>query len=162
MAANTRLVDQIKTFYAAPILNYTGAAMTAAWVSLKNYNHITFTILTGAWAGGTAAVTLNQATAVAGTSTKALGFSKMWTNIASVTGDTYVETAVASNTFNLNTANCTYIIEVDAATLDVTNNFDCITLTIASPGSNNDFYNAIYQLSGARYQQASMPTCLTD
>ncbi len=162
MASNTRLIDQIKTVYAAPILNYTGAAMTAYWVSLKNYNHITFQIMTGAWAGGTAAVTINQATAIAGTSTKALGFTKMWTNIAAVTGDTYVETAVASNTFNLNTANCLYQIEIDAATLDVTNNFDCLTLTIATPGSNNDFYNVLYQLSGARYQQAALPTSILD
>lgn len=161
MAMNTRLIDNIKTVYAAPIQNYSGAAMTAFWVTMKQYNHITFYIDTGAWAGGTAAVTISQSTVVAGTNPKAVAFSNMWTNIANTSSDVYVQTAVVSNTFNLNTANTMYIIELDGAQLDVTNNFACVTLNIASPGSNADFYSVLYQLSGSRYPQAALPTSLS-
>ena len=162
MAMNTRLVDNVKFVTAAVPKNYSGAASGNTWISMKNYNHLTVHILTGAWAGGTAAVTINQATAVAGTSQKALAFSSQWTNIADTTGDALVQTAVTSNTFSLNTANCIYVIEVDAATLDATNNFDCLSVQIASPGSNADLYSMSYILSGSRYQQATPPTSLTD
>lgn len=135
-------------------LDTTGAAISSDWLSLKNYAHATFIIAQGAWAGGTPAVTLAQATAVAGTSEKALAFLKRWTKVA-VTGTVWVETAVTSNTFNLPaTANTINVIEVEAAELDTDGGFDCIQLEIATPGSNADLLCAIAILSGARYPQA--------
>jgi len=150
----------VKPIWAAEPKNYTGAAMTAKYVSLKDSAHIRIQIQTGAWAAGTAAVTLSQATAVAGTGAKALAFTKVWKDTA-VSG-TVVETAVAANTFNLDTANSLYIVEVDAAELDTTNGFDCLTLAVASPGANADFYGVTYLLEDLRYAQATPPTVLTD
>jgi hypothetical protein len=69
---------------------------------------------------------------------------------------------VASNTFNIGTANKLYVIEVDAETLDMNNAFDCVTVGIASPGANADFYGVTYILSGARYQQSTPPSALVD
>ena len=132
----------------------TGSAQSGDWFSLKNYSHITFIISQGAWAGGTPAVTLAQATAVAGTSEKALAFTKRWTKVAD-TGTVWVETAVTSNTFNLPaTANTINLIEVESAELDTDGGFDCVQLEIATPGSNADLLCAIAILSGARYPQA--------
>jgi hypothetical protein len=150
----------VKPIWAAQPKNYTGAAMTAKWVSLKDAAHIRIVIQSGAWAAGTAAVTLAQATAVAGTGTKALAFAKMWTDSAA-TG-TLVETAVTSNTFNIDTADSLYIIEVDSASLDTSGGFDCLTLAVASPGANADFYGVTYLLEGLRYAQATPPSALTD
>lgn len=161
MAMNTRLIDNIKPVWAMEPKNYTGAAGTASYVSLKNYNHITIAIQTGAWAGGTAAVTLSQAKTVAGGSSKALAFSTMWVNTGAAP-DTFTATTVSSNTFNLDTANLLYVIEVDAATLDIDNDFDCISVAIASPGGNNDFYGVTYWLCGSRYPQSALPTSKTD
>jgi hypothetical protein len=141
-------------YIAALPKDYTGAALTADYVSMKTFAHLAIVIVSGAWAGGTAAVTLSQATAVAGTSAKALGFSWMWTDIAS--SGTFVKTAVAANTFNLGTANSVWVINVTDDMLDVDNGFDCVALAVASPGANNDLYAAVYLPSETRYAR-SMP-----
>jgi hypothetical protein len=154
MAANTRLIDNYGIEVAAVPVNTTGAAVTGDYYSLKNYNHVTFIITQGAWAGGTPAVTLKQASAVAGTGEKALAFDKYWSKVA-LTGTTYTETAVSSNTFNLTaTANTVTVIEVDAASLDVSNGFDCVRLDIASPGANADLIAVVAILGGPRFAQA--------
>jgi hypothetical protein len=128
-------------------LDITGSAKDGNYVSLKNAGHVTIVINTGAWAGGTSAVTINQATAVAGTSEKALGFSVMYTNDGAATASALTSTTVGSNTFNLDTANSMYVIEIPADTLDADNDFDCIQLALASPGSNADLVSATYVLS---------------
>jgi hypothetical protein len=160
MGVQVASVSKQKFLWAAEPKNYTGAAVTKKYVSLKNYTRLTILIQTGAWAAGTAAVTLAQATAVAGTGTKALAFTKQYNDEA--TSGTLVETAVTSNTFNLTTANKLYVIEVDVESLDVNNAFDCVSVDIASPGANADFYGVQYVLSGARYQQSTPPTALLD
>ena len=156
----TLLVQEKKLIWAAEPKNYTGAAMTAKYVSLKGYDHITIVIQTGAWAAGTAAVTINEATDVSATSPQALAFTKQW-NDETASG-TLVETAVTSNTFNLTTANKLYVIEIDAAQLTVDSNYDCLTLAVASPGANADFYGVTYILGGTRYAGATPLTAIAD
>ena len=138
------------------------AAVDSDWVSLKGYSHVTAVILQGAWAGGTPAVTLKQATVVAGTDTKALAFTKKWvkTGLAS---NTFTEGTVTANTFNLvATANQITVLEIDAASLDVDNDFDCMQVAIASPGANADLIAVFYILSGARYPQETMEAATAD
>jgi len=154
------LVEQVKLLRGAEPKSYSGAAMADAYVSLKNYATLTIKISTGAWAGGTAAVTLTQATAIAGTGAKALAFTDYWDDLT--TTGTLVKKAATSNTFTLGTANKSFVIHVDASMLDVDNGFDCVTLAIASPGANADFYCVEYILSGARYQQSTPPSALVD
>lgn len=162
MAMNTRLIDNYGIEVAAVPIDTTGAAVTGDYYSLKNYNHVTFIIMQGAWAGGTPAVTLKQATDVAGTGEKALSFSRYWVKTG-LTGTTYTETAVSSDTFNLAaTANRITVIEVDAATLDVANGFDCVRIGIASPGANADLICVCAILGGARYPQALMSDAKVD
>lgn len=147
---------------AIPAANYSGAAGTGTYISLKNTGHVSIIIQTGAWAGGTSAVTVNQATAVAGTSAKALAFSWVYTDAASV-GNGLVQTAVTSNTFTLGVANATYVIEIDAAQLDLLNNFDCLNVVGATPGSNADYYSATYVLaSPEHFSGINFPLATTD
>jgi len=129
--------------------NYTSAAATTEWVSLKGYQRAIVVIKTGAWAAGTAAVTLNEATAVLGTGTTPLAFAYMWTNDAAATAPTLVKTTVTTNTFNLDTANSLYIIEVDADEMD--DGYDCLNVAVASPGANNDYYDIMIILTDPRY-----------
>lgn len=140
--------------------NWTGAASTGDYASMKNYYRCAIVIQTGAWAGGTVAITLEQATAVAGTGTKALAFSWQWNDVAA-TG-TYVKTAVTSNTFNLATANKSFVIDILADTLDIANGFDCITVKGATPGANADFYCAMYYMYGAKFAQDGMKSAIVD
>lgn len=158
---NTRLMEQVKPVWACEPKNYTGSANTIKYASLKLYDRMFVLIQTGAWAGGTAAVTLKQATDVSGTSTKALAFTTYWVN-TSAAPDTFTKTTAASNTFNLDTANQLYVIEVVASDLDIDNGFDTVGVNVATPGANNDFYGVNYLMVGARYPQASTPSALSD
>lgn len=143
-----RLATRAQIVQALAAANYTGAAGAGAYITTKNVGHVTIIIQTGAWAGGTAAVTINQATDIAGDGpAKALAFSTYYTDVASV-GNGLVPTAVVSNTFNLSVANETAVIEIDSASLDLLNGFDCISLQVATPGSNADYYAAVYVLDG--------------
>lgn len=129
--------------------NMANTAMTAKYVSLKNYNHLTIIIHSGAWAGGTAAVSLLQATDVSASGAQALEFDYQWTG--TVASGLLTRTAVTSDTFNISVANTLHVIEIDADSLDRDDNFDCVTLVVATPGANNDYYNVDYILSEPRY-----------
>ena len=155
-----QLMETVKAVWANEPKNYTGAAATKKWVSLKNYTNLTIVIITGAWAAGTAAVTVEQATAVAGTGNKAVPFTDYWDDEA--LSGALVKKAAVSNTFNLTTALKMYVIEIDARMLDIAGGFDCVALTVASPGANADFYGAAYILHGSRYQGAAQPSALVD
>lgn len=139
---NVRVVEQFLPIWACAPNNYTGAANTVQYASLKGYERIGILITTGAWAGGTAAVTMNQATAVAGTGAKALAIPFNWTSTS--TSATVTKNTVVSNTFNLDTANKLYWLEFVQSDLDVANNFTCVGVSIASPGGNNDYYSVTY------------------
>lgn len=155
-----RLIENAKLIWAAAPKNYTGAAMADKYVSLKNYAHLTIVISTGAWAAGTAAVTLTQATAIAGTGAKALAIPNHWHD--ETLDGTLVKVATVSNTFNLTTANKMYVIEVEANSLDLANDFDNVTLAVASPGANADFYQVDYILSEPRYAADTPPSAVLD
>lgn len=158
---NTRAIESIAPMWACEPKNYTGSANTIVYASMKLYEQLLIFIQTGAWAGGTAAVTLKQATAVAGTGTKALAFSWMWVNTAALPG-TFTKTAVTANTFNLDTANLLYVIDVFASDLDIDNSFDCVGVNIATPGSNADFYGVTYVGWNPSYPQPSPATPAVD
>jgi len=142
--------------------NYTGAAGTGDIVSMKGYNRMQIFIGCGAWAAGTAAVTVSQCQDVSATGAKALSFSYQYTNVADTTTDVLTETAVTSNTFNLSAANAVHVIEIKADSLDVDNGFDCVRLNVASPGANNDYYGAWYIMYEPRNADGTMPTAITD
>lgn len=142
--------------------NYTGAAATTEYISMKAYEKVLFIVQTGAWAAGTAAVTINQATNVSAGSAKALAFTKMYTNDGAPTTDTLTETTVAANTFNLDTANSLYLIEVNNAMLDVDNGFDCVSLAIASPGVNDDYYSVVAIAYGGRFEELTGISAITN
>jgi hypothetical protein len=160
----TQLVHKFK------LLNAYGPAVPSSaapqYVSLKNYGHLTIilNVLNATTVTGSA-VTLNQATAVAGTSAKALGFARMWANTDAAAGDTLTETAVTSNTFTTLTTNskrAQYVIEVDAESLDLDNGFDCVQVALANATAAT--ITATYVLSGCRHagNVAVLPTALTD
>ncbi len=157
-----KLALNSKSVIAIVPANYTGAAANGDYVSLKGYGHVTIFIITGAWAAGTAAVTLGQAKTVAGGTPIALGFTEMWTGVVDTTSDTMSRTVVAANTFNFGTADSMWMIEIDAAALTVNSGYDCVRLEVASPGANADFYAAHYLLTQGRYLQEPPLTAILD
>jgi|AGTN01.2.fsa_nt_gi hypothetical protein len=143
---NARLLERLKVVVGAVPIDTTGAAVTGDYVNMKSYRRLLIVIEQGAWAGGTPAVTLKQATDVAASGEKALSFSEYWQGTA-LTDDTYARTAVVSDTFNLPaTANTVTLIEVHQQDLDLNNSFSCVRVNIASPGSNADLVSVTYIL----------------
>lgn len=148
------LLEHAQIVEALEVKDYNASAGTGDIVSLKNYKHLTIVIQTGAWAAGTAAVTVKQDTAVTATgSIKALSFATMYSKLN--TAGVWTKNTVTSNTFNLSAANTLYVIEIEADTLDVDNAFDCVRLDVGTPGANADLYGAQYILSQPRYPAAA-------
>lgn len=147
----TKLVESLGIAVSTPPLDTTGAAVTGDRFNLKFYGKISFILIQGSWAGGTPAVTLQQHDAVTAGNSKALGFTKYWTDVA-LTGGTKAEVAVVSDTYNLTTTNNTFnVIEVDAEKLDTDNDFVYASLNVASPGANADLICVVAILGDPRY-----------
>lgn len=134
MATGTRIIDSVCTVLAFD--SAVPSSATPQWVSMKGYDHLqVFIHYKNATTVTGSAVTLQQATAVAGTNAKALAFTTMFAcvNMNSTFGA--VQTAVVSNTFTTDSTNSQegfYIIEVDAITLDLANGFDCFQVALGN------------------------------
>jgi len=162
ISPNARLLEQAKIVWGmGPKVPST---TTPDMVSLKNYNRccIIITGLNTTTVTGSA-ITLNQATAVANTSGKALAFDKVWANLDVTATDTLVETAVTSNTFTTaatNSINFMYVIEVTEEMLDVAGGFDCIN--VLTGNATNATLSVTYVLFPAKEGKATPPTAITD
>lgn len=159
-----RLIDNVKFVTGCNPAALATTAGDGDYVSLKNYTNlaVVITVLNGTTVTG-GAVTLKQATDVAGTSEKALSFSKMFANTDTAASDTLTETAVTSDTFTTSTTNSKalkYVIEVDAVSLDVDNGFDCVRVDVASMA--NATGNVEYILYGAREKSPIAISAITD
>ncbi len=160
MNVNARLDEQVQTVVAAAGLLLTSTLGDTTYVSMKNFARarITIVIADGTTVTGSA-ITLKQATAIAGTSEKALAFTRMLANTDYAASKTMVETAVTSNTFTTQTENSkdsVYIIDVDASDLDIANGFDCFRVDCTGHAATASRGCAvIYDLYGAKYSGAS-------
>ncbi len=152
VSLNARLDEQIYHVQAACNAALTTTVGDCVYVSLKNYRkaRVCIEILNGTTVTGTT-VTLKQATAVAGTSEKALAYTRMLANTDVAAGMAMTETAVTSSTFTSDTTNSKrlcYIIDVDAGALDVANGFDCFRVDCT--GAVNSTGTVTYDLYGAK------------
>jgi hypothetical protein len=156
VSLNARLDEQVTPIVAAVGLLLTSTLGDTTYVSLKGYRKVQIIIVIGDGTTVTGtAVTLKQATAVAGTSEKALAFTRMLANTDYAASKTMTETAVTSNTFTtqaVNSKDSVYVIDVDADTLDVAGGFDCIRVDCTGHAATASRGCAvIYNLYGARY-----------
>ena len=137
---------------------------TPDYVSMKAHQKLTVIIVsTNATTVTDSAITLKQATDVAGTSEKALAFSKRWTCADCAAADTLVETAVNSNTFTTQAVNSKIsidIIEIDAEKLDADNGFDCVR--VGTGDATAATLTVIYLLHGPRYAPTLDRSTITD
>jgi hypothetical protein len=162
MNPNALMVEQSPPITAlAPILPSTS---TPDFISMKNYDRLMILIVVdnGATVTGSA-ITLKQATVVAGTDEKALGFDSVWANIDTAAADTLVKTAVTSDTFTTDTTdakNLLYAIEIEASSLDVANGFDCVR--VGTGDGANMVLAAIYIPRVSRYAKATPPSAILD
>lgn len=160
VSLNARLDEQVYPVIAAQGLLLTSTLGDTTYVSLKNFRkcQIIIAIADGTTVTGSD-ITLKQATAVAGTNEKALGFTRMLKNVDYAAGKVLAETPVTNNTFTtqaVNSKQSVYIIEVDADSLDVAGGFDCIRVDGTAHAATNALGSVvIYNLYGARFPGAS-------
>ena len=125
-------------------LDITGAGVDGDWVSMAHGRRLCIVIVTGAWAGGTSAVTVEQATDNAAAGAKALTITEYWQKTAHGAASKFARTAIVAGTFNLSAANKITVIEIDQADLDVSGGFTHVRLRLATPGANADLVGAYY------------------
>ncbi len=134
--------------------NITGTAVASAYFGLKFGARAHIAIITGAWAGGTSAVTLNQATTQAGSTNVALAFTTYWTGTSTV--DVLVRNTATNNTFSLSAANTLYLIEINNYDLVLNSNTQAptdayINVALGSPSSNADYIAALAYVYDGQY-----------
>lgn len=147
-----------------------GGANTGDWVSLKNYGKVVILVYKAiGTAGDDPTITVQQATAVAGTSAKALNFTTVWKKQAATnllaTGTWTKVTQTAANTFthtDLAEQAAIIAIEFSAEDLDADNGFDCVQASIADVGTNAQLGACLYLLSDPRFPQETLDSAIVD
>lgn len=163
VSLNARLDEQVVPIVAGIGLLLTSTLGDTTYVSMKNYRRlqIIIAIADGTTVTGTA-VTLKQATAIAGTGEKALAFTRMLANTDYAASKTMVETVVTSNTFTtqvVNSKDSVYVIDVDADDLDAANGFDCVRVDCTGHAATSSRgCIVLYNLYGARYSGGGVLT----
>lgn len=165
MFSSNLLFENCKLVHGFAAAVATTATSTADIVSMKNHRKCVaiIQVLNGTTVTGSA-ITLLQSTAVAGTSAKALAFTKMWANLDCAATDTLVETAVTSNTFTTDATNAKilqYVIDIDVASMDHANGFDCVQVKCATSVATLTF-SVQYLLYGSRYISAPQASAIID
>jgi len=152
-----RLAEEGQVIQSTPPVDSQTAAVAGDWISMKNYNHLTYIISRNAGTGtDNLVVTFDQATDVAGTGTKTLNITEYFAKLGTQTGVgtfTRVTQSAADGFTSTNpTTASLYVIEIDRAQLDVDDGFDCVSLAIADTGSAGaQLISVIAVLSEPRY-----------
>ena len=140
-----------------------GGAVTGAYISLKNVIKAWVVVTIYQDTTDVAAITIEQATAVAATGTKAIAnVVPIWANEDTATTDTMVRQtdAVAFSTSAAADVTKKVIFQIDPATLDTANDFDCITVKTAASDVTN-LTEAHYILE-MKYKEDVPPSVVTD
>lgn len=139
------------------------AGRTGDYISLKDAARVFIVFHVAQGNAATIALTIEQATAVAGTASKAItNVVPIWSNLDTSLTDTLVaRTPAVSYTTDAALKNKVVVFQVDAASLDTNNGFDCLTLKTGASNAAN-LTQAMYYLVGLRYPQATPPAAITD
>lgn len=132
------------------------------WVCLKNYRRCAVVFMAGIGTNGDdPTLTLLQASAVAGTGSKALTFTTLYVKQALVnlqgTGQWSKVTQAAANTYTQTDAaesDKIWVVDIKDDELDVDNGFDCLRATVADVGGNAQLGTVFYLLHDPRYPDA--------
>lgn len=143
------------------------SSVTPDYISMKNYGHLTIILHIAISSGvDTGAFAILQATAVAGTSAKAIAnIDTVWKNLDCATEQFTKDTSSCVNgaiTVGGVTKNILYVFEVDKRDLDVENGFDCVGCTLAD--ITNGTASILYILSEPKWMDelATAPISIAD
>jgi len=159
--AGSTLADNVDSVLG--LLTTAPSSSTPKYISLKNADlvEIEIWVKNGTTVTGSA-ITLKQATAVAGTSEKALAFTTYYSNTDANANSVMTKSTAASNTFttdNTNSKQLLYKIPVRPAMLDSDGGFDCIRAGTGDAANTTVFavtYNIVQKFRGNSAQNKNM------
>ena len=136
---------------------------TSDYVSLKNCNMAYVVVNATQAVGHGTTFAVVQATAVAGTSVKAIANAvPIWMNADVAATDTLVaQTAAVSQAVAADVKHKQIVFQIDPTLLDVANGFDCIAITVDNSGQATNFVSIDAWLD-ERYQGNQPPAAITD
>ena len=163
------LVEQSQIVQGVVPVDLAAGANDGDWVSLKGYGRCAVIVQK---AVGVAAqdptLTMEQATAVAGTGAKALTFEridvKQAVDILTIGQFTKVTQAAAA-TYTEGTSGesqAVWVVEFNAEDLDVEGGFDCLRARIADPGATAQLGSILYVLLDPVYSGAAPISAIVD
>lgn len=164
---NRHFLEKAQIVGAITPVNMASGANNGDWISMKNYGRCAIVLFKGT---GTAAedpvITLQQATDVAGTSSKSLTFTRIdykAGTLSSVSQFTTVNQAAAGNyTLDAGELEAIAVIDIKAEDLDKSNGFDCLRCNIADVGTTSQIGGVLYFLHEPRFASATLPGAITD
>lgn len=139
------------------------AGRTGAYATLKNMHKAWIVVHITQGNAATIALTVNQATAVAGTSAKAITVATpIWANQDTATNDTLTaQTAAVSFTTSAAVKNKIVVFELNPSDFDVANGFDCVTVATGASNAANITQAMLYGVNN-RYMQSTPPSAVTN
>lgn len=158
----TTLPEQTKIVQAlAPATD--AAGRTGAYVSMKNAARCFVVVSITQGNAAPVPVTIEQATAVAGTGSKVItNVVPIWADLdTSVTDDLVRAVNAVSYTTDAGVKNKVVVFQIDGRSLDIANGFDCI---VVKTGASNvaNITSAIYVMTDLRFSQATPPSAIVD
>ena len=141
----------------------TNGAVATDYVSCKDANMLYAVCHMTQAVGHATVLAPYQATDVSGTGAKVLGTAvPIWANEATGTNDTLVaQTAAVNYSVTADIANKMVIFQIDPASLDQANSFDCIKITASDSSQATNLISVVFYVDTA-YKQATPPTAITD
>jgi len=139
----------------------TNGGVTADYVSLKNAKRCTIIVNLTQAVGHATALTIEQATTVAGAGSTAITVVvPIWLNADCAATDTLVKQASAvSQAIAATVKHHQVVFQLDPATLADT--FDCITVKASDSSQATNFVSVDYLIE-TKYGKATPPTAITD
>lgn len=136
---------------------------TATYVSLKNAHKAFILVQIGQGNAATVALTPYQAKNVAALGEKVLTNNvAIYANLDAAASDTLVRATDAVNyTTDAGVKNKMVVFEIDPASLDVNNGFDCITVKTGASNAAN-ITSVLYLLGPHRYPGTNIPSAIVD
>lgn len=164
-----RLIDSLNVAIGFVPVNMATAANPGDWVSLKDYESVLVVLVKAAGgAGEPPTLTLAQATAAAGTGTKALNFTRFYkkdgADLQAIAAWTEVtQSAAATATVAEGDTQTIIAVEIRADDLDVGGGFYFVQGSVADVGTTAQLGTVFYVLGKPRYgaAPASLPTAIS-
>lgn len=166
------LLEKVQIVEGFPTVDLQTGANTGDYVCLKNFRRCAVVFTSGVGtAGDDPTLTIQQASAVAGTGVKALNFTTIyvkqaatslaavgqWTKITQAAANTYTEATAAEQAL-------IWVVDFAADDLDLANGFDCLRATVADVGGAAQPGSLQYILHEPRYltRPEDMPSAIVD